>query len=312
MIEESANEQPDAQHVQDVRRQSDCRALYFGGVAFKYQRRVQDVQAAARKAMRFMDVVTTSGPGTGQAADISRIRLMKEALGEFPLAIASGISPKNVGAYLPYSDCYLVATGISTDFSHLNPILLRALMEEVRSYGNLKRTDSANSAGGRIGSVCLVCEWNEGRSVHLELMVRKILGDSRSSIQVGSAGLSQGGGVSARRGSYLMRRGISSYEIETHRSRVFDANMLGYDIVLVAEAQMKGRLLAQWPSLRGRVMTIRGFVLGHSLANETLTEDESRIEDAEGCDEATKLRLYAELDEMALRIAERLLRQRDH
>jgi hypothetical protein len=104
--------------------------LYFGGVAFKYQRKVFDVWKAAKIAACYMDVVTTSGPATGEAPEIEKIRLMKQAIGEKPLAIASGITPDNVGDYLE-ADCFLVATGISKDFCTLDEIKARSLIEKV-------------------------------------------------------------------------------------------------------------------------------------------------------------------------------------
>ena len=78
-----------------------------------------------------MDVVTTSGPGTGQPATREKITRMKRALGAFPLAIASGITPENVGDYLEVADCFLVATGISTSFTELDPGRLRELVNRV-------------------------------------------------------------------------------------------------------------------------------------------------------------------------------------
>ena len=74
-----------------------------------------------------MDVVTTSGPGTGQVAHVEKIRIMKESLGDFPLAIASGINPDNILEYLSYSDCFLVATGISRSFEELDLSLVTEL-----------------------------------------------------------------------------------------------------------------------------------------------------------------------------------------
>ncbi|MDA1096838.1 MAG: BtpA/SgcQ family protein [Chloroflexi bacterium] len=134
MIVESREQQPIAQRILEARRDADSCALYFGGVAFKYQRHVHDLASAALKAAGFMDVVTTSGPGTGQAAHADKIRSMKQALGAFPLAIASGITPDNIGDYLPHSDCYLVATGISRSFTQLDEDLLDRLITRVRNY----------------------------------------------------------------------------------------------------------------------------------------------------------------------------------
>jgi len=99
-IEEAEEKQSYAEHVMLVRaiHAPDC--LFFGGVAFNYQREVDDLESACRTAAKYMDVVTTSGPGTGEAADIDKISRMRKALGEAPLAIASGITPENVADYL--------------------------------------------------------------------------------------------------------------------------------------------------------------------------------------------------------------------
>jgi predicted TIM-barrel enzyme len=81
-----------------------------------------------------MDVVTTSGPGTGIAAARAKIVAMKEAVGGFPLAIASGITPDNVADYLDVADCFLVATGISRSFTELDPEKTRTLIERVDAH----------------------------------------------------------------------------------------------------------------------------------------------------------------------------------
>jgi hypothetical protein len=139
MIDEARQEQPAADAVLAARRQHGWRGLYFGGVAFKYQRPVHDLRTAATRARQFMDVITTSGPGTGRAAHIDKIRTMKAAIGGFPLAIASGITPANIADYLPHSDCYLVATGISKSFEELDGGLTKQLIETVRAYDNGQR-----------------------------------------------------------------------------------------------------------------------------------------------------------------------------
>jgi len=59
---------------------------------------------------------------------------MKAALGDAPLAVASGITPENVSRHLPFADCFLVATGISRSFIELDPSRARKLVERVRSF----------------------------------------------------------------------------------------------------------------------------------------------------------------------------------
>jgi hypothetical protein len=87
-IDERKAAQPAAEEVLAKQKSRGWRGLYFGGVAFKYQRSVDDLETACRTAAQYMDVVTTSGPGTGRAADVEKIRVMKQALGTQPLAIA--------------------------------------------------------------------------------------------------------------------------------------------------------------------------------------------------------------------------------
>jgi predicted TIM-barrel enzyme len=133
-IDEAADDQPAARHILQVQQQTGWQGLYFGGVAFKYQRAVRDLARAASLAAPFVDVVTTSGPGTARAADPAKIRAMKAALGAHPLAIASGISPENVGDYLAHADCFLAATSVSYTFEDLDPGRLRDLVRVVRAW----------------------------------------------------------------------------------------------------------------------------------------------------------------------------------
>lgn len=106
-------------------------AMLFGGVAFKYQKPVKDPARVAQLAAPHIDVVTTSGDGTGIAADVEKIRLMKQAIGDRPLAVASGITPENVSQYLPYADCFLVATGVSKNLTELDQAKVGKLVRAI-------------------------------------------------------------------------------------------------------------------------------------------------------------------------------------
>jgi hypothetical protein len=108
------------------------KGVSFGGVAFKYQAAITDVARAAGLGSRLVDVVTTSGEGTGFAPDPEKIRLMKQAIGVRPLAVASGITPENVHLYVQWADCFLVATGVSDSHTELNPQRVRQLAMMMR------------------------------------------------------------------------------------------------------------------------------------------------------------------------------------
>jgi len=131
-IDEQAERQEIAEQIAAARSESGWQGLYFGGVAFKYQRQVDDLERAAILATQYMDVVTTSGSGTGQSAHVDKIRTMKQAIGAFPLALASGVTPENASQYLQIADCFLVATGISRSWSELDPERVASLVSRVR------------------------------------------------------------------------------------------------------------------------------------------------------------------------------------
>ena len=94
--------------------------LFFNSVAFKYQRTDHNPALAALKSKELSFIPTTSGSATGVAAEISKLKLMKNALVDYPLAVASGIDLTNVLEMKQYVDYGLVATGISESFHELD------------------------------------------------------------------------------------------------------------------------------------------------------------------------------------------------
>lgn len=91
---------------------------YLGGVAFKGTRSfTDDPETAVAEAIRlepYVDVVTTSGRGTGKAPNPEKIRAMKSIIGNKKLAVASGISLENLTDYAENIDQLLVSTSIET------------------------------------------------------------------------------------------------------------------------------------------------------------------------------------------------------
>ncbi len=115
------------------------RPLYFGGVAFKHRRHVPDEllgMAAAKAARDGVDVVTTSGPETGTPPSVDKVKRMRDGLGsDHALAIASGVTPKNIRSFLPYVDAFLVATGIEKKFGTFDPKKLKAVADAIHAEG---------------------------------------------------------------------------------------------------------------------------------------------------------------------------------
>ncbi|HPW37328.1 MAG TPA: hypothetical protein PK528_11345 [Syntrophorhabdus sp.] len=155
--------------------------------------------------------------------------------------------------------------------------------------------------------VCFVCEWNEGRSVHLEMSVRLKLKRLGSKIIVMSAGFSQADTVNPLRKAFLLGLGVPMSEIDAHFSTIFNEKHARADLILVAELPMKGKLVQQWPGLTGRVMTVKGFVKGMNPSNENISEEEAMMEDAGGKDPDKKLMLYVKHEQLAAQVAQRLV-----
>jgi uncharacterized protein len=131
-LRESLKKQDQADYVLKRMWEKQWDGLYFGSVAFKYQPAVQDLEKMTKLACSYVDVITTSGSATGSPPSIEKIMTMKKAAGSKPLAIASGITPENVEQYIPFTDFFLVATGISKSFFEIDPALLNSLLDKVR------------------------------------------------------------------------------------------------------------------------------------------------------------------------------------
>lgn len=92
---------------------------YLGGAAFKGtgENYTDDPEEAARRAqilLPYVDVVTTSGQGTGYPPSPEKIKAMKAAIGDAPLAVASGIDAHNYWLYVGAVDKILVASSVET------------------------------------------------------------------------------------------------------------------------------------------------------------------------------------------------------
>ena len=91
---------------------------FLGGAAFKASSHyTADPELAAKAAVNiapFVDVVTTSGAGTGYPPTPEKIAAMKAVIGEHPLAVASGVDIENLSSYGTAIDELLVATSIET------------------------------------------------------------------------------------------------------------------------------------------------------------------------------------------------------
>ncbi|WP_425043341.1 adenine phosphoribosyltransferase [Primorskyibacter sp. S87] len=133
----------EAKEIAKIYDDSGWRGMYFGGTCFKKQREVapEHYGDAAREASAFMDVVTTSGVATGHEAELGKVDTFRGAIGDRPLALASGITPENAVNYRDV-DCFMVATGINEpgNFYDIDPNRLADLMRVSRELGKGEQT----------------------------------------------------------------------------------------------------------------------------------------------------------------------------
>ena len=99
---------------EDAKQFRNFDGMFFGGLAFKYQPQPDDLKAACDDAILSTDVATTSGLGTGKAADLEKIKTIRTLLGKHPMAIASGVSIDNIDDYSGVVDYLLVASSITS------------------------------------------------------------------------------------------------------------------------------------------------------------------------------------------------------
>lgn len=93
---------------------------YLGGISFKYTTTYTEEPMLAYNltlaALDRVDVVTTSGAGTGTPPTVAKIAAMKSAASNAgkPLAVASGIDSNNIGNFEGIVDEVLVSSSVET------------------------------------------------------------------------------------------------------------------------------------------------------------------------------------------------------
>lgn len=97
--------------------------ILFWWVAFKYQPPVENLKIACEQWKKYLDVITTSWPGTWEAVDIEKLRKIREFSGNHPVWIASGTDSENIAEFSQFADIFLVASSLNKywDFLNLDP-----------------------------------------------------------------------------------------------------------------------------------------------------------------------------------------------
>lgn len=132
LVVEDFEHQEYAELLNELRELIVWQGLLFGGMAFKYQHPVKDFKTVAELTKKYAEVPTTSGARTGYAPETAKIKALRTGLGATPMAIASGLTPKNIAYFLDDADAFLVATGVSKSYHYFDEKLLTEFIEIVR------------------------------------------------------------------------------------------------------------------------------------------------------------------------------------
>lgn len=87
----------------------------FSEIDFKFQKKSYNLESDCISAMKYCDVLCTSGERTGKAPTITKIERIRSFISDFPLAIASGVSIENAKSFSEMVDYLMVASSI-TDY----------------------------------------------------------------------------------------------------------------------------------------------------------------------------------------------------
>ncbi len=101
------------------------KGLYFGGVMFKYQNNDNTDIETLKEVHKYIDILTTSGNGTGISIDTDKLNYIYDNTKEHILtAVASGINSNNIKFIKDKCDIFIVRTSLVNDN---NDIILEKL-----------------------------------------------------------------------------------------------------------------------------------------------------------------------------------------
>ena len=106
------------------------KAFYCSGVHMKYSTvldPLKTVERSALQAMGWVDGVIMTGPKTGVPADPTLVHRVRKMIGDYPLGLASGVSPQNAAQVRDLVDFCLVASSLQDENKRIVESKVRAL-----------------------------------------------------------------------------------------------------------------------------------------------------------------------------------------
>ena len=119
--------------ITDQFKKLNFKGLYFGGVLFKYNPDMGDPQKILKKTHEYMDVIITSGEGTGIEIDSDKIEFIHQNTKQnMFIANASGITPENVHKIKKKCNIFVVRTSIVDKYNNINLNKLEKLITSIK------------------------------------------------------------------------------------------------------------------------------------------------------------------------------------
>ncbi|MBI3334450.1 membrane biogenesis protein [Candidatus Pacearchaeota archaeon] len=109
----------------------------LGGVWPKYYTPLVGswLKSDLQEGMQRADAIVVTGQGTGIEISLDKVRTFREHLGDFPLIVGAGLTPKNAYEQLMIADGAIVGSCFKKDYETSNPIdriLVRDFMQVVK------------------------------------------------------------------------------------------------------------------------------------------------------------------------------------
>lgn len=135
--------QPDAAGALRLRaalRRNDLKLFFNINAEFASSLDTRPIELRAKSAVfsSIADAILVSGPLTGQPADRSDLRKVRDAIGEVPLFANTGVRLDNVAETLAIADGCIVGTHFKVDGDTWKPVdgdRVKAFIDKVRSLG---------------------------------------------------------------------------------------------------------------------------------------------------------------------------------
>lgn len=124
------HEKPDIS-LHEIASVRDQNAFYCSGVHMKYstlRNPQKTIEQSAQQAMGWVDGVIVTGPQTGVPVSPEVVRRARSVLGEYPLGVASGVSPQNVSLIKNDVQFLLVASSLQDENKRIQKHKVRELV----------------------------------------------------------------------------------------------------------------------------------------------------------------------------------------